>query len=209
MHKSEQEQNMESMGRQVQNMESLSEQEQNMKPAVKTGGLIHIYCGAGKGKTTASIGLIARAAGHGRRVLLVQFLKDGHSGEIDSLRMLPGVQVLAGQVTTKFTYQMDVEEQLATRSLHESFFQQAADQAHAGLVDLLVLDEVLGAINTGLLQNEEVLDFLRSKPSELEVVLTGRDPSSQLLELADYISEIHCVRHPYQRGICAREGIEY
>lgn len=193
-------------GESEQNMEKKSKQEQSIKQKV---GLIHIYCGAGKGKTTASIGLIARAAGHGRRVLLVQFLKDGHSGEIDSLRLLPGVQVLAGQVTTRFTYQMDAEEKLATRSLHESFFQQAADQAHAGSVDLLVLDEVLGAINTGLLQHEEVLDFLRSKPSELEVVLTGRDPSSQLLELADYISEIHCVRHPYQRGICAREGIEY
>lgn len=172
-------------------------------------GLIHLYCGTGKGKTTASVGLIARAAGHGRRVLLVQFLKDGHSGEIESLRLLPGVQILAGQVTTKFTYQMDGEERTATRTLHESFFHQAVENARAGLIDLLVLDEVLGAINTGLLPHEEVLDFLRTKPAGLEVVLTGRDPTSQLLAHADYISEIQCIRHPYQRGICAREGIEF
>lgn len=172
-------------------------------------GLIHLYCGTGKGKTTASVGLIARAAGHGRRVLLVQFLKDGHSGEIESLRLLPGVRILAGQVTTKFTYQMDGEEKTATRTLHEAFLHQAVESARTGSIDLLVLDEVLGAINTGLLPHEEVLDFLRTKPSGLEVVLTGRDPTSQLLALADYISEIQCVRHPYQRGICAREGIEY
>lgn len=172
-------------------------------------GLIHLYCGAGKGKTTASIGLITRAAGHGRRVLLVQFLKDGHSGEIESLHLLPGVRILAGQVTTKFTYQMDGEEKTATRTLHEIFFHQAVEDARAGSIDLLVLDEVLGAINTGLLPHEEVLDFLRTKPSGLEVVLTGRDPTSQLLALADYISEIQCIRHPYQRGISAREGIEF
>lgn len=172
-------------------------------------GLIHIYCGPGKGKTTAGIGLIARAAGYGRRVLLVQFLKDGLSGELDSLRMLHDVRILAGQVTANFTFDMNSEEKAATLALHHGFFGQAVDLARQGQIDLLVLDEVIGAINTGTLTQDVVLDFLRTKPDDLEVVLTGRDPSPQLLELADYISDIQCVRHPYQRGITAREGIEY
>lgn len=172
-------------------------------------GLIHIYCGPGKGKTTAGVGLIVRAAGHGLRVLLVQFLKDGRSGELDSLRLLRDVRILAGQVTANFTFAMNSEEKAATRSLHHDFFRQAADMARQGSIDLLVLDEVIGAINTGTLAQDVVLDFLRTKPDDLEVVLTGRDPSPQLLELADYISDIQCVRHPYQRGITAREGIEY
>ena len=172
-------------------------------------GLIHIYCGHGKGKTTAGIGLIVRAAGHGRRVLLVQFLKDGLSGELDSLRMLRDVRILAGQVTANFTFDMNSAEKAATLALHHGFFGQAVDLARQGQIDLLVLDEVIGAINTGTLTQDVVLDFLRTKPDDLEVVLTGRDPSPQLLELADYISDIQCVRHPYQRGITAREGIEY
>lgn len=178
----------------------------NAKPRT---GLIHIYCGEGKGKTTAATGLIVRAAGHQLRVMLVQFLKDGSSGEIALLRQLPGVRVVAGQPTRKFTYRMSEAEKQATLDVHRRFFAQAVDAAVHHELDLLVFDEALGAIHSGLLSEQDMVDFLRSKPADLEVVLTGRDPSPALLALADYISNIHCDRHPYQRGIQAREGIEY
>jgi len=172
-------------------------------------GLVHIYCGDGKGKTTAAMGLITRALGHGWRVLLVQFLKNGRSGELATLRKLPGVQIIAGQVTGKFSIAMSDQEKAATRALHLDFFRTAVAAVGHENTDLLVLDEILGAIESGLMDEAALLSFLDSKPASLEVVLTGRVASGSLLERADYISRIACVRHPYQRGIMAREGIEY
>ncbi|MDW7658772.1 MAG: cob(I)yrinic acid a,c-diamide adenosyltransferase [Bacillota bacterium] len=172
-------------------------------------GLIHIYCGEGKGKTTAAMGLIARALGHEYRVLLVQFLKNGKSGELVTLRKLPGIQFLAGQVTGKFSIAMTDQEKEATRALHLDYFHTAAGLVRQNDIDLLVLDEILGAIESGMMTENELIDFLDSKPSGLEVVMTGRIASERLMDRADYISQIACVRHPYQRGILAREGIEY
>lgn len=172
-------------------------------------GLVHIKCGDGSGKTTSSIGLIMRAVGHGRRVMLVQFLKNGLSGELNALRSLPGIHVLSGPENTRFTNVMTEADREAARSHYRRFLDVAVRSAQAGQVDLLVLDEVMGAIQTSLLEESAVLDFIRSKPAGLEVVLTGRDPSEDMLALADYISDIHCVRHPFMKGIKAREGIEY
>lgn len=172
-------------------------------------GLIHIYCGDGKGKTTAAIGLIVRAAGHGRRVMLVQFLKSGLSGEIAPLMQLEGVRVVAGQITAKFSNQMNEQERAETLMLHQQHLQQAVAAAVAGELDLLVLDEAMGAITAGLLSKDDLLEFLRHKPTNLEVVLTGRNPSDDILALADYISEMKCLRHPYERGFPPREGVEF
>ena len=172
-------------------------------------GLIHIYCGDGKGKTTAAIGLIVRAAGHGRRVMLVQFLKSGLSGEIIPLKQLDGVRVIAGQITAKFSNQMNEQERAETLQLHQQHLQQAVAAAVAGELDLLVMDEAMGAITAGLLSKDDLLEFLRHNPKNLEVVLTGRNPSDDIMELADYISEMKCLRHPYERGFPPREGVEY
>ena len=172
-------------------------------------GLVHLYCGDGKGKTTAAIGLITRALGHGYRVLLVQFLKNGRSGELATLRRMPGIQILAGQVTGKFSIAMTDEEKAATRALHLDYFHTAVQLVQEEGIDLLVLDEVLGAIESDLMAEDELVAFLDRRPTGLEVVMTGRLASERLMERADYLSKIACIRHPYQRGILAREGIEY
>jgi len=172
-------------------------------------GLVHLYCGDGKGKTTAAMGLIARALGNDYRVLLVQFLKNGTSGELTSLRKLDRVEIMAGQITSKFSISMTEAEKEQTRLLHCDYFRRAVQQVQAGSIDLLVLDEILGAIESDMMVESDLLDFLRHKPQGLEVVITGRHASQAIMETADYISRIECVRHPYARGILARPGIEY
>lgn len=170
-------------------------------------GLIHIYCGDGKGKTTASAGLAVRARGYGLNVLLTQFLKSGTSGELEPLRSL-GVEVISGSYSQKFVFMMNDEEKAATRQLCESQFHEATARSCEG-IDLIILDEVMGAIATGMLQEQEVIDFLKTKPANLEVVLTGRDPSQELIDLADYVSEVVMRKHPYETsGLIGRVGIE-
>ncbi|MDD2534578.1 MAG: cob(I)yrinic acid a,c-diamide adenosyltransferase [Eubacteriales bacterium] len=172
-------------------------------------GLVHIYTGNGKGKTTASVGLTVRAHAHGLRVMFVQFLKNGLSGEVGVLRELSNVKVYSGQADMKFTYQMGEDDKSRARELHQHFFDTAMAAVKNDEVDVLVFDEVFGAIATNLLDSDEVYAFLKSKPHKLEVVLTGRDPEPRFLELADYVSDVQCKAHPYDKGILAREGIDY
>ena len=175
---------------------------------MKDGGLIHIYCGDGKGKTTASLGLAVRCAGHGNRVLIVQFLKSRLTGELKSLALIPGIELMRGKETKKFTFQMNAEEKAQVLAEHVALFDRVKAKCAAEHIDLLILDEVIGAINTGVFDKDVLVDFLKGKPAELEVVLTGRNPAPELVELADYVSEICKRKHPYERGIPARTGIE-
>lgn len=171
-------------------------------------GLIHIYCGNGKGKTTACLGLTIRCAGHGNKVLFVQFLKSRPTGELNSLELLPNIEVLRGKETKKFTFQMTAEEKQEVLREHEQLFAKIQTKLTGENVQLLVLDEIIGACNTGVFDENQLLDFLKTKPQRLEVVLSGRDPSPKLLELADYVSEICKRKHPFDKGIPARSGIE-
>ena len=159
-------------------------------------GLIHIYCGDGKGKTTAAVGLAVRCAGRGNKVLLVQFLKSRDSGELYSLAKLPDIEVMRGKESKKFTFQMNEEEKHALAKIKN------------GGYSLLILDEVIGALNAKVFETPKLIEFLRHKPENLEVVLTGRNPAPELVEIADYVSEMRKVKHPMDKGIMAREGIE-
>lgn len=169
-------------------------------------GLVHIYCGDGKGKTTASLGLAIRAAGRGMKVVIVQFLKGGQTGELSILRQLPNVQIIRCKERLGFTFRMDEQQKKHAAGIQQELF--ASAKACVGHCDLLILDEIMAAINTGMVKVEQVQELVASRPPELEVVLTGRNPPDELLELADYVSEIHKVRHPFDRGVPARDGIE-
>ncbi len=155
-------------------------------------GLIHIYTGDGKGKTTAALGLILRASGRGLHVVLGQFLKGRETGELHTL----------------FSFQMNEQEKAEVLQSHNAFIQELASYCRQEETDLLVLDEVIGACGTHLLDESLLIDFLKHKPEHLEVVMTGRNPSPELLEQADYVSEICKRKHPFDKGIPAREGIE-
>lgn len=171
-------------------------------------GLIHIYCGDGKGKTTAAVGLAVRCAGRGNKVLLVQFLKSRDSGELYSLAKLPDIEVMRGKESKKFTFQMNEEEKHALLIEHNKMFEQVLAKIQNGGYSLLILDEVIGALNAKVFEMPKLIEFLRHKPENLEVVLTGRNPAPELVEIADYVSEIRKVKHPMDNGIMAREGIE-
>ena len=170
-------------------------------------GLIHIYCGDGKGKTTAAIGLAIRAAGAGKRVVFAQFFKDGSSSEISVLKAVENIQAVHCNTVRGFWRRMDdVQRAKAGKDYTQLFADVTVLSKDA---DLLVLDEIVSACNYDTVAEAAVTDFLRGKPEKLEVVLTGREPSDALLELADYVSEIKKVKHPYDCGITAREGIEF
>lgn len=171
-------------------------------------GLIHIYCGDGKGKTTAAVGLAVRCAGRGNKVLLVQFLKSRDSGELYSLAKLPYIEVMRGKESKKFTFQMNEEEKHALLIEHNKMFEQVLAKIKNGGYSLLILDEVIGALNAKVFEMPKLIEFLRHKPENLEVVLTGRNPAPELVEIADYVSEMRKVKHPMDKGIMAREGIE-
>ena len=172
-------------------------------------GLIHLYCGDGKGKTTASVGLAVRAAGAGRRVLFTQFMKDGTSAELKMLAGLPGLETAVCHTAYGFYLYMSDEERQAARRDYTALLERAIAACGAGDVDLLVLDEAVSACNTGLIPEERLAAFLAGRPETLEVVLTGRDPSARLLALADYVTEMRKIKHPYDSGVSARRGIEY
>lgn len=176
---------------------------------MKRNGLIHIYCGDGKGKTTASLGLSIRAAGRGQNVLIVRFLKTDDTGELPSLACIPNIEVTPCDRSFGFTFQMDEQTKIEAKNYYRKRFEEACNKANSGEYDLLILDEIMSAYNYDMVEKENVIQFLINKPEDLEVVLTGRDPDKRLLDLADYVSEIRKVKHPFEQGIPARKGIEY
>ena len=159
-------------------------------------GLMHIYCGDGKGKTTCAFGLALRCAGTGARVRIAQFLKGGTTDE----------EILRAKQGTKFTFQMDEAEREQAKQDHMALLDRAFSDTQ-GLC-MLVLDEIMAACSSGMVEEAHLLELIENRPEQLELVLTGRNPSPQLLALADYVTEMKKVRHPYDRGIAARSGIE-
>lgn len=172
-------------------------------------GLIHIYCGDGKGKTTAAMGLAIRAAGRKKKVFLTQFLKSGKSGEINSIDKLKEyIYILPGKPVNKFVWNMNEEEKLKAKKEHTERFKEIVEIMENENYDLLILDEIIATINNGFIELYDVVDFLINKPKELEVVMTGRDPKEKLIELANYVTEMKCIKHPFNEGIPSRVGIE-
>ena len=167
-------------------------------------GMVHLYWGEGKGKTTAAMGLALRALGNGCRVVVVQFLKGADTGEIPLLRQL-GAEVYRGKAGQKFVFQMNDAEKAATRALQNENLRAAL----ARPADLLVLDEACAAWELNMVDRQLLEQAVRERPAGQEIVLTGRKPAPWMEELADYSTEMHCWRHPYEKGFKARKGVEF
>lgn len=171
-------------------------------------GLIHIYHGDGKGKTTAAIGLCVRMVGAGGTVAFIQFLKGRNTSELEPLKQL-GVQIARTTDVKKFVKSMSPQElELCKQDIQRCFglFKQAIG---SGKFDLVVADEMLHTVNHDFISLEELIHTLEEKYPSTEVVLTGRNPSKDVCNIADYVTLMSMEKHPYTKGITARKGIEY
>ncbi|GFI62573.1 Cob(I)yrinic acid a,c-diamide adenosyltransferase [Clostridiales bacterium] len=169
-------------------------------------GCLHIYCGDGKGKTTAAVGLAIRCAGCGGKVLFISFLKDNTSGERKILEKLENVKLIENTDKVSFFGCMSDYE----KEEYINFCNNALSYIEREMYkyQLLVLDEAIPAVNNGLIPISSLLALIEGRPKELEIVLTGRQPKDEFLEMADYITEMKKLRHPFDRGLEARRFIE-
>lgn len=169
----------------------------------------HIYYGDGKGKTTAAIGLAVRAAGSKMKVLFVQFLKTEFSGERHILSHTENVTLTFCPLELKFTFEMDDKEKAQAAKIFKGIFDSAVTTALTEKYDMVVLDEVFEAINAHMLSESEVYEFITNAPSSMEIIMTGHNPPQKFMDCADYITEFKKIKHPYDRGITGRIGIEF
>ncbi len=168
-------------------------------------GLLHIYCGDGKGKTTASLGLALRAAGAGMKVCFVQFMKGGDTSELNTLHLIPNITVIRCDRDYPFSQNMTEADKTEIAECHCRLL----SEAFGGGYDMIILDEFNSAYRYGLMDREAAKEFILNGKSSAEIILTGREPEDTFVNAADYISEIKCVKHPFEKGITARKGIEY
>jgi len=169
-------------------------------------GYVQVYTGNGKGKTTASIGLGIRAAGAGLKVLMIQFMKGRRYSELDPITLVPGFEVVQhGRdefVSKAAPEKVDID--LAQKGL-----EHAREAIGGGAYDLVILDEVNVAADFGLFPVDEVVRAVKGRPPHVEVVLTGRYAPREFIDMADLVTEMKEIRHPYSKGVEARKGIEY
>lgn len=215
-----------------------------LSPTPMELGLVHVYTGHGKGKTTASLGLALRAIGQGFKACMIQFLKGGkYTGEYITARTnLEGLDIYQfGKECIKMDTQLKLDgfskntgqkgknngnmmvrgvsfcgDCRACFTIGETERQDtlkglafAKKTVASGDYDVIILDEICSAINQGLIDADEIVELAKSRPPGTELIFTGRDAPRKLLDIADYVSNIESVRHPYDKGIEARRGIEY
>jgi cob(I)alamin adenosyltransferase len=172
-------------------------------------GLIQVYTGDGKGKTTAAAGLALRAAGRGLKVIFIQFLKSSDSGEVMLIeKSIPEIQMKRFCSQEKFIWNMDKEEREILKSDTRRGFDEALVIAAEGDCDILILDEIFGSCRNGFVTADEIIDLIKKKSTEVELVLTGRDAPPEIIEAADLVTEMKNIKHPFDSGIQFRDGIE-
>lgn len=170
-------------------------------------GLIQVYTGNGKGKTTAALGLALRAAGSGLKTFIGQFMKGSHYGELKALEQLESLITVEQFGDRDHARRGEVSLEHITQA--QAGLKRIEKVLHGGEFDIVVMDEVNTACFFGQLQVSEVLGVLQNRPPNVEIVLTGRYAPAEFIELADLVTEMVQVRHPYQHGLLARQGIEF
>jgi len=173
-------------------------------------GLIIVYTGKGKGKTTAALGIALRAVGYGKKICMIQFIKGSwHYGEMDSSKRLePEFEMVA--IGKGF---VGIIDDKTPKVEHEKIAKEAIkisiEKVQSGKYDIVILDEINYAINLNLVKIEDVLNLIKSKPSGIDLVLTGNYAKDEIIELADLVTEMKEIKHPFQRGIKAKKGIDF
>ena len=169
-------------------------------------GIVHIYTGPGKGKTTAALGLGLRAAGAGFKVHMLQFMKGRRYSEIGSIEKIPNFTISQhGRdefVSKENTEQIDID-------LAQKGFEQAKKIVKNNEYDMVILDEINVAVDYNLIPVDDVLKLIEEKPEKLELVLTGRDAHPEIVKVADLVTEMLEIKHPYQQGVIGRKGVDF
>ena len=178
-----------------------------MKPKLKQG-LGQVYTGEGKGKTTAAMGLAARAVGQGLRVCILQFLKDKPSGEVSSARKL-GVRLVRFPGAFCLGRRLSREEKSRLKAKMQQAFSLTEEIVESGQYDLVILDELNFVLYKRLIKVQDILRLIKSKPSYVELVLTGRYAPESVIRVAGLVTEMVEIKHPFRRGVKERKGIEY
>jgi cob(I)alamin adenosyltransferase len=174
------------------------------KPTKK--GLIIVHTGDGKGKTTAALGIALRACGYGMKVIMLQFFKGKWKyGELRSAQKLETFEIQA--MGKGFTWESkDIE---VDKAMVREAWRAAKEKILSGNYDVVILDEINYALSYGFLPVEDVVEFLKNKPPMLHVILTGRDAKPEIIEIADLVTEMRQIKHPFEQGISAQKGIEF
>lgn len=172
-------------------------------------GLVQVYTGDGKGKTTAAAGLAMRAAGRGLSVTLIQFLKCDSSGEIMFIeKRIPEIRLMRYNSQKKFIWNMNEQERELMKQETLDGMKAASSISSGGGCDILILDEIFGALKNGFISTDDILELINKKSPEVELVLTGRDAPESVVNAADLVTEMRNIRHPFDSDIIARDGIE-
>ena len=173
-------------------------------------GLLIVYTGPGKGKTTCALGTAFRAVGQGLKVLMVQFIKGSwHYGELDAAKMLGDDKFEIRPMGRGFVKIGGAETDPQDIKLAQECWQAGRDAINSGKYDLVVLDEINYTISYKMLDPDEIVDALKNRPERVHVICTGRNAHAKLVELADLVTEMRDVKHPYTKGILAQRGIDY
>ncbi|MGC8662975.1 MAG: cob(I)yrinic acid a,c-diamide adenosyltransferase [Thermoplasmata archaeon] len=185
-------------------------------------GLIEIYTGNGKGKTTAAIGLAIRASGYGLNVYIIHFMKSKKYGESRSIKKFENIKEIYLGKPYFITKDPKIKENFKDvvvfepghppddyRELIKKGIEKVKKILRSGKYDIIILDEIITANYFDLISIEEIKSIIKEKPSNVEIVLTGRYASKELIDLADLVTDMQEIKHPYQKGILARRGIEY
>jgi len=170
-------------------------------------GLIEVYTGNGKGKSTAAFGLALRASGRGLKSIIIQFMKQGNTyGEHFAIEKIENIEIVSFGTPRFVNLKNPSKEDI---DLVNEAFEFSKKTINDGKYDIVILDEINIALHFKLLEIGKAIDLLKNKPENVEIVLTGRSAPQELIDIADLVSEIIEIKHPYQKGIGAREGIEY
>jgi len=173
-------------------------------------GYVQIYTGDGKGKTTAALGLGLRAVGRGLRVIMIQFLKSGISGEIAAIKSFgERFKIINFAQTDRFVKDLNESERMELYNRTQKEFSDIDKYLFESPCDLLILDEIMGAIHAGLIDSAQVGGLMEKKPENIELVLTGRNVPKEIADKADLITEMKSLRHYAEKGVKARPGIEF
>lgn len=171
-------------------------------------GLIHIYTGDGKGKTTAAVGMAVRAKSRGLRVLFVQFFKESDSGSETAALNSISIQTINFREVKSPFFNPGIDKSVLRKNATKAL-SQLKDIFHKDSFDLIVLDEFICLISEGILADNEAIAFLSNKPLNLEIVLTGKGATQGIMEIADYVTFMKNIKHPYDKKLSARKGIEF